>query len=163
MAKAYKYKGVLATPIGSGHWLAAALANHSGHSDAEAVEKASQIDLQKVTERVEALCDTFGISRDAPNIWALLAMGLAERHVKGFSRKDSKKRGPKSKSILDHDRMARLVDERVAAGQKLSPAVRAVKKQLRLTKPDETVERDYRRFKAWDAMLMKYVEESRQK
>jgi hypothetical protein len=163
MAKAYKYKGVLATPIGSGHWLGAALANYGGRSDAAALEEASRIDLQKVTERVEALCDNFGIPRDAPNVWTLLAMALAERHVEGFSRTDAKKRGPKPKSILDRAHMVGLVDERVEGGQKLSHAVRAVTKQLRLSEPAVTVERDYRRFKAWNAMVMKLAEDSRQK
>jgi len=160
MAKAYKYKGILAKPIGSGLWLKAALSK--GDARDAAVEEAARSDLSKVTERVEALCDNFGIPRYAPNVWALLAMALAERHVPGFSRTDPKKRRPKPKSILDHAPMVRLIDERVAGGQKVSPAVNAVAKQLRL-KTKETVERDYRRFKAWDAMVMKSVEKIRQK
>ena len=71
--KPYKYKGILAKPIGSNHWLIAALAK-----TAERREEAGQIETRKIAERVEALCDDFSIPRNDPNVWQRLALALAD-------------------------------------------------------------------------------------
>lgn len=151
MAKAYKYKGVLAQPIGSNHWLVAALSERGPRGDPNARQWAMDIERKKLTERLLALCDDLGISRNDPDPWPKLALALAERHVDGFSRETLKQRGPKS-DVSRHAQLAHLVDERIAGGQKVSPAVRAVAKQLKV-KSFATAERDYRRFKAWQAKV----------
>ena len=166
MSKPYKYKGVLATPIGNSHWLVPIFATRIGRGDPAYVEEAEKTQRRKIGERIEALCDEFDIPRDDPNMWQRLAMALATRYVGGFSSEEPKRKGPKGGSILKHHHMARLVDERIAKRKMVSPAVRAVAKQLGL-KNSKTAERDYRRFKEWeattDAIARKAVEKSRRK
>ena len=144
MTKPYKYKGVLAKPIGNTHWLLAALRKAS--ENPAAMEAVVIEDRRLVTERLMALLLDCQIPMDAADPWFSLLLKLAERHVPGFSREPKRGRG-QPKKTPDYELFGQMEALMKAKKLKASSAAEHLARKRRLGESADAVETRYRRVK----------------